>query len=265
MELSGILLLFLLGIRHGFDPDHIAIIDGVSIRYTATRPSLAKWAGTLFAIGHSTVVTLIAIMVSAFSHSIDLPGRVWNILEWIPGLLLIGVGLVNARMLLRRGRYSPKGIRSWLLPQKLKESSNPLAIILIGALFAMVFDTTTQAAAWAYTASANINRALLLGLCFSAGMISTDTLDSRILYQLTSRSGDDLSVVNYRRALGWFIVVLSFLVGGYKILTRLIPSWEISEGVLTIIGISFFGALGVFYIGAVLSKSKRIQPKNHGH
>ncbi len=33
MELSGILLMLMLGLRHGFDPDHIAIIDGVSVRY----------------------------------------------------------------------------------------------------------------------------------------------------------------------------------------------------------------------------------------
>jgi high-affinity nickel-transport protein len=51
MELSGILLMFMLGLRHGFDPDHIAIIDGVSVRYAATKPLLAKWTGTLFAAG----------------------------------------------------------------------------------------------------------------------------------------------------------------------------------------------------------------------
>jgi high-affinity nickel-transport protein len=48
--------MFMLGLRHGFDPDHIAIIDGVSVRYAATKPLLAKWTGTLFAAGHGTVV-----------------------------------------------------------------------------------------------------------------------------------------------------------------------------------------------------------------
>ncbi|MES2425347.1 MAG: nickel permease, partial [Bacteroidota bacterium] len=187
MEYSGILLMLMLGLRHGFDPDHIAIIDGVSVRYAATKPLLAKWTGTLFALGHGSVVTCIAVMISTVSHSWNFPKIVWELLDWLPGILLIAVGLMNLRMLSgRQQAYKPKGLKLFFIPKKLKNSSNPLAIILIGILFAMVFDTNTQAAAWAYTATTKLTtlKALVLGFSFSCGMIITDTLDSRILFTL---------------------------------------------------------------------------------
>jgi high-affinity nickel permease len=42
MEPAGLLLMLMLGLRHGFDPDHIAIIDGVAVRYTATKPASSQ-------------------------------------------------------------------------------------------------------------------------------------------------------------------------------------------------------------------------------
>jgi high-affinity nickel permease len=35
---SGIGLMLLLGLRHGFDPDHIAIIDSMAYRAVSDRP-----------------------------------------------------------------------------------------------------------------------------------------------------------------------------------------------------------------------------------
>ncbi len=267
MEFSGILLMFMLGLRHGFDPDHIAIIDGVSVRYATTKPLLAKWTGTLFAIGHGAVVTCIAVMISRFSHSWNFPQAVWNVLDWMPGLLLIFVGFLNLRMLRAKKNYTPKGWKIFFLPAKLKNSSHPLAIVLTGVLFAMVFDTNTQAAAWAYTATSQLStpNALLLGGCFSLGMIITDTLDSRILYTLMQRSVDNNTVLNYRRNLGWIIVYISFIVGGYKILSRLIPELELGESILTLIGISLFILMTCFYIFVLQSGTQRLKKSADGN
>lgn len=249
MELSGLLLMFLLGLRHGFDPDHIAIIDGISVRYSVTKPMLAKWTGTLFALGHGTVVTAIAVMISRFSTSLNFPPFIWKILDWVPGILLLLVGFQNLRMLRSTKSYTPKGWKMFFLPQRLKNSSHPIAIVLMGILFAMVFDTNTQAAAWAYTATSNLStgNALLLGASFSVGMIITDTLDSRILYLLMLRSINKNNIVNYRRNLGWIIVFISLLAGGYKIFSLLVPAVELGESVLTFIGIGFFIAMICFY------------------
>jgi high-affinity nickel-transport protein len=267
MEFSGILLMLILGLRHGFDPDHIAIIDGVSVRYATTKPLLAKYTGTLFAIGHGTVVTCIAVMISRFSHSLNFPKGVWDVLDWMPGVLLLLVGFLNLRMLKAKQKYSPKGWKMFFLPAKLKNSSHPFAIVLMGILFAMVFDTNTQAAAWAYTATSHLStaNALILGGSFSFGMIITDTLDSRILYTLMLRSANNDSVLNYRRNLGWIIVYISFIVGGYKILSRLIPAIELQEIVLTFIGIAFFILMTCFYVFILYSGSQSVKNSTDGN
>jgi nickel/cobalt transporter (NiCoT) family protein len=249
MTWSGVLLMFLLGFRHGFDPDHIAIIDGISVRYSNSRPGLARWTGTLFALGHGSVVTVIAVMISQFSHAFSFPQKVWAILDWVPGILLIVVGALNLRALISKESHHSHGLKTWLLPRKLKNSSHPLSIVLIGILFAMVFDTNTQAAAWAYSASSGSSgsHALMLGLCFTAGMMLTDSMDSQILFLLTQHFFGMERVIAYRRKLGWIIVVITFSVGFYKIISHLNPRFELSEAVLTGIGISLFVGMGVFY------------------
>lgn len=267
MEFSGILLMLMLGLRHGFDPDHIAIIDGVSVRYASSKPMLAKWTGTLFALGHGSVVTCIAVMISSISHGWNFPKMVWDVLDWLPGILLIVVGLMNLRMLTGGRVFKPKGLKLFFVPKRLKNSSNPMAIVLIGILFAMVFDTNTQAAAWAYTATTHLStwNALLLGFSFSCGMITTDTLDSRILFTLMLRSADNQSVLNYRRKLGWIIVIISLLVGTYKLIVHLLPFIELQEKVLTMIGISFFMLMTLFYTYIIYTGTTRPKNQTHGH
>lgn len=267
MELSGVLLMFMLGLRHGFDPDHIAIIDGVSVRYATTKPWLAKWTGTLFALGHGAVVTCIAVMISRFQHAWNFSPNVWAVLDWGPGVLLLLVAYLNLRSLLWHNTYKAHGWKYFLLPAKLKNSSHPMAIVLMGVLFAMVFDTNTQAAAWAYAATSQLNttNALLLGAFFSAGMIITDTLDSRILFVLMQRSAANDKVVNYRRNLGWIIVFISFLVGGYKIISHIIPSVELPENVLTATGVAFFVLLFSFYGYVLYQPAQRSKKSTYGH
>lgn len=267
MEFSGILLMLLLGLRHGFDPDHIAIIDGMSVRLNSTKPSLAKWTGTLFAIGHGSVVTSIAVMIACFSHAWNFPTQVWDILDWIPGIMLVLVALMNLRGLIRSKSFKPSGIKTAFIPSKLKRSSHPLAIVFIGALFAMVFDTNTQAAAWAYTATSKISvmNALILGFSFSAGMITTDTLDSRILFMLMKKSEADNAILNYRRKIGWIIVFVSLIVGLYKLISHLMPSIELGESMLNWFGIFFFSVMVIFYTYIFFSSNIRNKNRVYGN
>jgi high-affinity nickel-transport protein len=222
----------------------------------------------LFAIGHGAVVTSIAVMISKFSHSWNFSKTVWDLLDWLPGLLLIGVGLMNLRMLTgKKNIYKPKGFKYFFIPKRLKNSSNPMAVVMIGILFAMVFDTNTQAAAWAYTATSRLTSAdaLLLGLSFSCGMITTDTLDSRIIFTLMLRSLNNNKVLNYRRKLGWIIVYISLIVGGYKILTHLLPEMELKENILTLIGVGFFALMILFYTYTLYKGTTKPSNAINGH
>ena len=40
LPIPGLSLMFMLGLRHGFDPDHIAIIDSMAYRALGERPRL---------------------------------------------------------------------------------------------------------------------------------------------------------------------------------------------------------------------------------
>jgi high-affinity nickel-transport protein len=63
--LSLLLLTFVLGMKHGFDADHLATIDGLTRHNSRVRPALARYCGTLFSLGHGAVVMAIALGVSA--------------------------------------------------------------------------------------------------------------------------------------------------------------------------------------------------------
>ena len=59
--LSG--LVFLMGLKHGFDADHLAAIDGLT-RYNARRGrAFAPHCGVFFSVGHGVVVVAIALAV----------------------------------------------------------------------------------------------------------------------------------------------------------------------------------------------------------
>src|SRR5260221_598841 len=48
-------LFFVLGLKHGLDPDHLVAIDGF------TRSSRSRWSGLFFSLGHRVVVTLVRV------------------------------------------------------------------------------------------------------------------------------------------------------------------------------------------------------------
>ena len=65
-DLAGLaLMVFLLGLRHGMDPDHLATIDGLARYNGQNRPRVARWSGCFFSLGHGAIVTLVAAFVAA--------------------------------------------------------------------------------------------------------------------------------------------------------------------------------------------------------
>ena len=231
--LPGLLLMFVLGLRHGLDPDHIACIDGLTWRALSHKHRHAGWVGTLFAIGHGLLVTAIAVVVSRLTLHLDPPAVVIQIFEWIPTALLLLVGTLNLRLLLsRQEAYAPMGWKMSLIPRRLQAQSSAWAIIVIGVLFATVFDTATQAAAWGYVAS---NRdggawaALAAGLTFTGGMVITDTLDGRLVCRISRSAEGPEAGRRARRILGWLIVFISYAVAAYNLAKAWFPQVELSD------------------------------------
>jgi len=189
-------LVFLLGLRHGLDPDHLAAIDGLTRIASRQARAHARYAGALFSLGHGLVVVAIAALAG-------LAGRQWAPPAWFEPLgsaisigLLALLGLVNLRALLRTPRADAvalAGVRAPLLAQllrRLPQSPSPQAALAVGAVFALSFDTLTQAALFAAIGvqHGGLAQALTLGGLFMLGMMLSDGLDGWWISWLITRA-----------------------------------------------------------------------------
>lgn len=229
-------LLALLGMRHGLDPDHIAVIDNITFRAMEDRPRVAAWTGTLFSMGHGLSVLVIAGIFGLLGSWFSLPSWFENVMAWVVIGLLLWIGVINSRALLTPAVYAPKGWRHGFLPILMKESTHPAAILAVGAAFGLVVDTAAQIATWGATASASggLASALSVGAAFAAGMILTDSADSFIVARLMRNTSEKAKI--YRRAIGWLIVIISFGMAILGILIQLRTITELSDQQLFFVG-----------------------------
>ena len=271
LSFSGLVLMFVLGLRHGLDPDHIACIDGLTWRALNHEHQHAHWIGTLFAIGHGLLVTGIAVGVSQFTRSLSVPDMVVTVFGWIPTALLLLVGTLNLRLLMRKDpSYVPTGWKLRLIPQRLRNHSSPWAVVVIGVLFATVFDTATQASAWGYVASnkgGGLMAAFLAGIVFTLGMVITDTLDGRLICRISRGTDGQAAGRRFRRTLGWLIVAISYGVAAYNVGKALIPAIELDEVAFSVTGFALMAVM--FVIWAWVWRERRllrhgVRPPNAG-
>jgi nickel/cobalt transporter (NiCoT) family protein len=178
-----------LGLRHGTDPDHLTAIDGLSrVRPRATN-------GLLFALGHGSVVTLLAAGVGHVAA-----GRVRFLGPW----MLILIGAINLWNVVRPSPLAPAGKRPVV--------AQPF---LLGMLLAAGFETASQLSALILADQAN---PWLLGGAFSCGMVLVDGLDGYLAAStigLAARGATNARLAS--RWLGILVVVFSFGLGAAEL------------------------------------------------
>lgn len=180
-----------LGLRHGVDPDHLAVIDGLS----RLRPS--RWNGVLFAVGHGLLVTLLAVGVGGLLARTVGPYAPW---------LLILLGAINLWRLRKPAQHHYRGF------SRIARSS-PL---LLGILFGAGFETASQLSALVLAADIN---PWLLGLMFSAGMMLVDGVDGYLASRTQNQAiAGGRRALRASRSLGIFVVVFAFGLGGAELL-----------------------------------------------
>jgi nickel/cobalt transporter (NiCoT) family protein len=251
---SLLILTFVLGMKHGFDADHLATIDGLT-RYNARRrPGLARYCGTLFSLGHGAVVLAIALGVSGLASQ-------WEVPEWF-GILgslisiafLVALGSLNLAAVLRAGPdevVQPVGLKGKLLGN-LRHASHPALIALVGALFALSFDTLSQAAFFALTATqfGGWQHALVLALLFTSGMLLTDGINGLWIARLIARA-DQVALVA-SRVMGLVVSGVSLLVAAFgvaKLLSPAVDAW--SEGKEQGFGFMLVAIIAFSFVAAV--------------
>lgn len=260
--LALLALVFVLGLKHGLDPDHLATIDGLArVSAANNKLKLSRWSGLLFSLGHGTVVTGVAVLVGIVAKEWDVPAWVEELGAWISILFLLVLGAVNLVTVFRarpdevvaltgpRGRLL--GRLGWH-----GQTSHPVLIACVGALFALSFDTLSQTALFSLTAS-NMSGWLfsaVLGLVFTLGMMATDGLNGLWISHLLARADQRALIAS--RVMGLTVGGLSLLVGLFGMAKVFVPEvGSHTEGRELLMGLAVVGIVAAsFHIALRLSR-----------
>ena len=201
-----------LGLRHAFDADHIAAIDNTT-RKLMTDGRRPLSVGFFFALGHSTVVLVLALLlaagVRALGGAVQDEGSVLQTTTGLVGTLVSGsflyaIGILNLLLLIgvarvfmraRRGELTEAELEAELVPRGPLHRlygrltglvRKPWHMYPLGVLFGLGFDTATEIALLVLAAGASFSglpfyAILCLPVLFAAGMTLLDTLDGAFM------------------------------------------------------------------------------------
>ena len=226
--LSLVAVVFLLGLKHGLDADHLAAIDGLTRFNAGARPKLSRWSGLLFSLGHGLVVTLVAIAVATVATGWQVPAWLESAGVWISIAFLALLGAANLSAVARTPRgqvVRPVGVRSRLFA-RLTRAEHPVLVAAVGAAFALSFDTLSQAVLFSVTGShlAGWMFAAALGLIFTAGMVVTDALNGLWVSRLV-RSADGRAAAA-SRVMGLAIGAVALAIAALAAARLLLPALD---------------------------------------
>lgn len=237
---------YILGLRHGFDVDHIAAIDNTTRKLLNDRKRPLT-VGTWFSLGHSTIVcamiVALVLAVKFVSQTYGTFATVGAVLgTLISGVFLFLIGLVNLLIVLEVYRIFC-GLRDRKLDQRaLDEQMNkrgfmyryfgrlfkvinePWQIYPIGVLFGLGFDTATEVlliglAVGAVYTGLPLWAVLFLPALFTCGMVLSDTTDGiSMRYAYGWAFSHPIRKVFYNLTLTVISVLVAFVIGGVELL-----------------------------------------------
>ena len=244
---SALALAGLLGFRHGFDADHIAVVDGMTrARQLHGSYWSSRLVGLQFAVGHSATILLAALLM--VGQGAALP-------QWLDGLgmmisttLLLVIAASNGVHALRPNPTGgrPMGPVSAALFRLTGRQLHPA---LVGVAFALSLDSLAQAALFASRASdhTGIGAVALMALVFGVGMSLADATNGLLLSWFANRS-DKLARHASRFSSG-FIAVIALLTALAAIVREsqdgFAQAWE-SAGVW--VGVGLVGLTTAVYL-----------------
>jgi high-affinity nickel-transport protein len=219
--MAMVALVFVLGLKHGFDPDHLVAIDGM------TRSTKSRWCGLFFSLGHGVAVTMIGVVVALAAAEWQAPAWLEQTGALVSVSVLLALGIANLLAVLRTPAGSPValiGLRGRWLTDRLARASHPAVIASVGAGFALSFDTVSHAllfsvSGWAFAAA--------LGLMFTLGMLATDTLNGLWVARMMTKAN--------RRWMSGAIAFLCLAIAAGSFARQLVTAPFLSIGTLLVI------------------------------
>lgn len=243
---------FLLGVRHAFDVDHIAVIDNTA-RKLVGEGKPASGVGFWFALGHSSVVfglsLLLAIGVGALAGPVqnensDLQTTLGIVGTLVAGTFLIVIGLTNLSALfgifhvfqhMRAGTFDEdelehhlhqRGLMARVFNRATRRVTKPRHLYPVGLLMGLGFDTATQVALLILAGGAATTlpwyAILVLPVLFAAGMTLFDTADGIFMAHAYKWALlNPVRKVYYNLTVTTLSVAVALLIGGILLLQLL--------------------------------------------
>lgn len=228
--IAAIVACLLLGLRHGFDYDHLAAITDITAVQRSWKSGMRL--GVTYALGHAFTVVALGVMV--LSLHIGLPERLDHWTEKLIGLtlILLGVGVVAG--LVRKRPHGHVHVESRLAaavngflwfawwvrrffapeieePKLFRWNYSGKSVFLIGVLHGIGAETPSQLALFFLTANLGGTSRGLMGLgAFAVGLILMNTL-------MTASLGGAFGVSGPRprlyKVIAWTGAAYSFIIG----------------------------------------------------
>ncbi len=202
-------LAYSFGLRHAFDADHISAIDD-STRIMLAKGKKPLGVGLFFSLGHSTIVLALSVAIAIaakaavkfqkdFAETGGIIGAsISSFFLYLVGILnlVILVGVLKVWKQAKSGKFSHEHLNELLNERGImkrifrgffkKGFDNSWQLYPVGVLFGLGFDTATEVALLALSATAAVGTVggtlpplaiIALPIIFAAGMSLMDALD----------------------------------------------------------------------------------------
>jgi len=225
---AALIACLLLGLRHGFDYDHLAAITDITAVQRSWKSGIRL--GITYALGHA--FTVVVLGVAVLQLHMGLPEQIDHWTEKLIGVTLIILGIGVVAGLLRQPRHSHLDSRLAVAVNtllwvgwKIKRLFNPAAteprhfrwnysgksVFVIGMLHGVGAETPSQLALFFLTANLGGTSRGMMGLAaFAFGLVAMNTLMTASIGGAFGASGMRPSLY---RAIAWTGAAYSFIIG----------------------------------------------------
>ncbi len=274
------IVVFVLGLRHGVDADHIAAIDNTT-RKLMQEDKRPLTVGMWFSIGHAITVGLMVISVIVAAKAI-LGTSVEFTTDWvstlISGAFLFIIAFINVLIVkeiwgvfkgLKNGQINQrqldeelnkKGFMNTHFKRLFKMVSQPWHMIIVGLLFGLGFDTATETMTIGLAVGVGVSglvpiwAIMTLPLVFACGMIFTDMSDGvsmRLAYGWAFQH--PIRKVYYNLTITIMSVMVAFAIGSVELAQVLATEMNWTGGFWGDLQALDFETLGFFIVALFVS------------
>jgi nickel/cobalt transporter (NiCoT) family protein len=271
-------LAYTFGLRHAFDADHIAAVDNTTRKLIGDnvaceaaggrRERKPLSVGFWFSLGHSTIVFLLAFLLSVGVKSLVGPVEnddsklhtitgvigpsVSGVFLWVLGLLNLAalIGILQVFREMREGRYDEaeldkqldsRGFMNRFLGGLTKSIAKPWQIYPVGVLFGLGFDTASEVgllvlAGGAAAFNLPFYSILVLPILFAAAMCLMDTVDGVFMNAAYGWAfARPVRKVFYNLTITTISVLVALVIGTIELIGVLADRLSVTSGPLAMV------------------------------